>query len=163
MFPEKIDGRYWALHRPDNHGFGRPSIWISSSSDLLDWGNHQCLIRPRDNPWERVKIGGGASPIKTEKGWLEIYHGKGDDSMYYLFALLLDLEDPTRVVARGERPFLLPETDYEKCGFFPNVVFSNGVVERPNGELYVYYGACDETTNLLVTTIDEMLSGLKVD
>ncbi|MCK4436590.1 glycoside hydrolase family 130 protein [bacterium] len=160
LFPEKIRGRYWALHRPHNEGFGKPSIWISSSPNLLDWGEHQCLIRPRNNEWERIKIGGGAAPIKTDKGWLEICHGKGDNSVYYLFTLLLDLEDPARVVARGEKPFLAPEEDYETSGFFPNIVFSNGLVERPNGEIYLYYGACDETTNLIITSVDELLADL---
>ena len=160
LFPEKISGRYWALHRPHNEGFGKPSIWISSSSNLLDWGEHQCLIRPRDNKWERIKIGGGAPPLKTDRGWLEVYHGKGDNSIYYLFVLLLDLEDPTRVIARGKKPFLVPEEDYETDGFFPNVVFSNGVVERPNGEIYLYYGASDESTNLIITSVDELLADL---
>lgn len=158
LFPEKIQGRYWALHRPHNEGFGKPSIWISSSSNLVDWGEHRCLIRPRDNKWERIKIGGGAAPIKTEEGWLEVYHGKGDDSIYYLFTLLLDLEDPAQVIARGKKPFLSPEKEYETKGFFPNVVFSNGVIERNNGEIYLYYGACDETTNLVVTSVDELLN-----
>jgi predicted GH43/DUF377 family glycosyl hydrolase len=163
IFPEKIAGRYWALHRPNNEGFGRPSIWISSSPNMLDWGDHRCLIRPRDSLWESVKIGGGAPPIRTDKGWLEVYHGKGEGSVYSLFTLLLDLDDPSRVVARGESPILVPETDYEKKGFFPNVVFSNGLVVHPNGEIYLYYGACDETTNLALTSVNELLSSLTAD
>lgn len=157
VFPEKIGGRYWALHRPHNEGFGKPSVWISSSPDLLNWGDHQCLIRPRDTQWERVKIGGGFAPIKTEEGWLEIYHGKGDESVYSLFTLLLDLDDPRIVLARGETPLLLPSTEYETDGFFPNVVFSNGAVVRPDGEVLLYYGACDETTNLVTVSVDELL------
>ena len=78
LFPEKINGRYWALHRQHNEGFGKPSIWISSSPNLLEWGQHYCLIRPRENEWERIKIGGGATPIRTNRGWLEVYHSKGD-------------------------------------------------------------------------------------
>jgi predicted GH43/DUF377 family glycosyl hydrolase len=68
LFPEKINGRYWALHRPHNEGFGKPSIWISSSPNLLDWGQHYCLIRPRENEWERIKIGEDAAPIRTNRG-----------------------------------------------------------------------------------------------
>ncbi len=162
IFPEKIRERYWALHRPHNEGFGKPSIWISSSSNLLEWGEHRCVIRPRDNKWERIKIGGGAAPIKTDKGWLEVYHGSGDGSMYSLFTLLLDLEDPSRVIARGAKPFLAPEKDYETSGFFPNVVFSNGVVERANGKIYLYYGGCDRTTNLVITSVDELLADLDI-
>lgn len=161
LFPEKVRGRYWALHRPNNEGFGKSSIWIASSPNLMDWGGHQCLIRPRDIKWEQMKIGGGASPIKTDRGWLNIYHGKGENSLYSLFTLLLDLEDPTKVIARGEEPFLYPEEDYETAGFFPNVVFSNGIVERPDKELYIYYGACDETTNLVITSVDELLANLR--
>jgi len=157
LFPEKINGRYWALHRPHNIGFGKPSIWVASSPDLLDWGGHECLIRPRDNKWENMKIGGGGAPIKTDKGWLVIYHGKGDGSVYHLFTLLLDLEDPRKVIARGKKPFFSPETEYETKGFFPNVVFSNGHVEMPEGEIFLYYGACDETTNLLITSVEELL------
>ena len=161
LFPEKVGGRYWALHRPHNQGFGKPSIWISSSPDLLDWGRHACLIRPRDNKWECLKFGGGGPPIKTDEGWLAVYHGKGDNSIYYLFTLLLDLDDPARVIARAETPFFAPKTDYETKGFFPNVVFSNGQIERPGGKIYLYYGACDETTNLLVTSIDELLADVR--
>ncbi len=160
FFPEKINGKYWAIHRPHNVGFGNPSIWISSSSNLLEWGEHNCLIRPRDNKWERFKIGGGGAPIKTDKGWLIIYHGKGDNSVYHLFTLLLDLENPNKIISRGKVPFFSPETTYETTGFFPNVVFSNGHVERSDGEIFIYYGACDETTNVLVTTVEELLENV---
>ena len=68
LFPEKINGRYWALHRQHNEGFGKPSIWISSSPNLLEWGQHYCLIRPREYECERIKIGGGATPIRTNRG-----------------------------------------------------------------------------------------------
>ncbi len=156
FFPKKINGRYYALHRPHNEGFGKPSIWISSSENLLDWGRHKCLIRPRDNKWERLKIGAGGPPINTDKGWLVIYHGKGDDSIYYLFTLLLDKDDPAKVIRRASFPFFSPKKKYETAGFFPNVVFSNGHVEMPNGEIFIYYGACDETTNLFVTSVDEL-------
>jgi predicted GH43/DUF377 family glycosyl hydrolase len=162
IFPEKTAGRYWALHRPNNEGFGKPSIWISSSPNLLDWGDHRCLIRPRDNIWESMKIGGGAPPIRTDEGWLEVYHGKGEGSVYSLYTLLLDIDDPSRVIARGKQPILVPETNYEKKGFFPNVVFSNGLVVRPDGEIYLYYGACDETVNLAITSVNELLSNLGV-
>lgn len=160
IFPEKIAGMYRALHRPHNEGFGKPSIWISSSPDMINWGGHQCILRPRDSRFERVKIGGGAPPIKTDKGWLELYHGRGQENVYSLFTLLLDLNDPTKVLARGKKPFLTPEKEYETNGFFPNVVFSNGWVRRDNDDIYVYYGASDETTNLAVTSIDDMLTDL---
>lgn len=160
IFPERIGGKYWALHRPHNEGFGKPSIWISSSTDLINWGEHKCIVRPRDTQWEGVKIGGGASPIKTDEGWLEVYHGKGEGSVYSLFTILFDLDDPSTVIGRGQEPLLVPETEYETNGFFPNVVFTNGWVERDNGEIYLYYGASDETTNLLMTSKDELLANV---
>ena len=113
-------------------------------------------MHPRDTVWESMKIGGGAPPIKTREGWLVIYHGKGDESRYSLFALLLDLEDPTRVIHRAEDPLLYPTEGYETSGFFGNVVFSNGLAER-EGKLYVYYGAADESACLAVTDIDAIL------
>jgi predicted GH43/DUF377 family glycosyl hydrolase len=157
IFPEKVGGRYMALHRPNNSGFGKPSIWTSESPDLLHWGNHRCIARPRDNPWESMKIGGGAPPLKTDRGWLVIYHGKGDASLYSLFTLLLDLKDPSCVLKRGSTPLLLPSEPYETEGFFPNVVFSNGVVER-DGKVFIYYGAADQSACVAVTDIDELLS-----
>ena len=158
IFPEKINGRYYALSRPHNQGFGRPSIWISESPDLLHWGNHKCLIRPRDTFWEQQKIGGGAAPVKTSEGWLEIYHGKGKDQIYSLFLLLLDLNDPSVVIKRGEKPVLFPEKSYEKQGFFPNVIFSNGLIQNDYGKLLIYYGACDENVCVAETSIDELLN-----
>jgi predicted GH43/DUF377 family glycosyl hydrolase len=156
IFPEKIRGKYAALHRPNNSGFGRASIWYAESPDMLHWGNHQCIVRPRSGPWESMKIGAGAPPIKTREGWLVIYHGKGDNSLYSLFCLLLDLEDPRRIVRRAEEPLLQPSEPYEVEGFFPNVVFSNGVVEK-DGKLYIYYGAADETTCLAIAELGSLL------
>ncbi|MFW5886932.1 MAG: glycoside hydrolase family 130 protein [Bacteroidota bacterium] len=156
IFPEKINGKYYALHRPNNSGFGRPSIWIAESHDLIHWGNHKCIARPRDMIWEEMKIGGGAPCIKTPRGWLQIYHGKGRNQVYSLFTLLLDLNDPSQVLARGEEPFLIPEAPYEKEGFFGNVIFTNGIVEK-DGKLFIYYGASDEYSCLMETTVDYLL------
>ena len=157
IFPEKVNGKYIALHRPNNSGFGKASIWYAESPDLIHWGNHKCIARPRDNQWESMKIGGGAPPIKTKKGWLIIYHGKGDKSLYSLFCMLLDLDDPSKVVKRAEEPLLTPTEPYEKEGFFGNVVFSNGVVEK-DGEVFVYYGAADESTCVAVTNVGSLLN-----
>jgi predicted GH43/DUF377 family glycosyl hydrolase len=156
IFPEKVGDNFVALHRPNNSGFGKPTIWYAESPDLLHWGNHQLLIHPRDSTWESMKIGGGAPPIKTPEGWLVIYHGKGDGSRYSLLSLLLDLEDPTKVIHRAEDPLLYPTEEYEVSGFFGNVVFSNGLVER-DGELFIYYGAADESSCLAVANVDALL------
>jgi predicted GH43/DUF377 family glycosyl hydrolase len=160
LFPERIQGRYRALHRPNNSGFGKPSIWYAESPDLLHWGRHRCLLRPRESFWEEMKIGAGAPSIRTPEGWLQIYHGKGRDQIYSLSTLLLDPDDPSRVLKQAKEPFLTPEVPYETEGFFPNVVFSNGIVTWEDGRVHVYYGACDETTCLLETSMDELLESL---
>ncbi len=156
IFPEKVNGKYVALHRPNNSGFGKASIWYSESPDLLHWGNHKCILRPRDMKWESMKIGGGAPPIKTSEGWLSVYHGKGDNSLYSLFCVLLDLEEPSKVVRRAETPLLTPTEPFEIEGFFGNVVFTNGMVEK-GGEIYIYYGAADESVGLAITDINGLL------
>jgi len=160
LFPEKIGGRFCALHRPNNSGFGKPSIWYAESPDLIHWGHHKCLLRPRDTVREEQKIGGGAPCIKTPDGWLQIYHGKGREQVYSLFTVLLDADEPTRVLKRARSPFLKPELDYETSGFFPYVVFSNGLVEFDDGTVFVYYGACDSVTCVAETSIDELLQSL---
>lgn len=156
IFPEKVNGKYIALHRPNNSGFGRAAIWYAESPDLEHWGNHKCLVECRDIVWEAMKIGGGAPPIKTDEGWLVIYHGKGENSVYSLFCLLLDPDNPSRIIRRAERPLLKPDQTYETNGFFPNVVFSNGLVEK-DGNILIYYGAADETSCVCVTDVDSLL------
>jgi len=160
LFPEKIHGLYHALHRPDNSGFGRPSIWYARSPDLFHWGNHQSVLRPRAMIWEEQKIGGGAPSIKTPEGWLQVYHAKGRDQVYSLFTVLLDLENPSKVIKQSQEPILKSEEAYEKEGFFPDVVFSNGLIAREDGHLRIYYGACDCYTCAAETTLDELLASL---
>ncbi|WP_282125038.1 glycoside hydrolase family 130 protein [Marinifilum flexuosum] len=157
FFPEKVNGKYAAIHRPDNKGFGLPSIWYATSPDMMNWGEHICLLRPDRSKTEQQKIGGGSSPIKTDEGWLVIYHAKGEESVYSLKLLLLDLHDPTKILKKVDAPVLIPEMEYEKNGFFPNVVFTNGLVEKDNGELWIYYGACDETVCLAITSVQDLL------
>ena len=160
IFPEKIGGKYIALHRPNNSVFGKASIWYSESPDLLHWGNHQCLVRPRDeNPWEETKIGGGTPPIETPQGWLTIYHGSNKDRLYSLFSLLLDLERPSKIIKRASEPLMIPTEPFEIDGFFGNVVFSNGLVEK-DGKVYLYYGASDESIGLAITDITTLLATL---
>ncbi len=156
IFPEKVNGKYIALHRPNNDGFGKPSIWYSESPDLLHWGNHKCIVRPRQGVYESMKVGGGSAPLKTDKGWLCIYHAKGDNAKYSLFPMLLDLEEPWRVIARPERPIFEPEMPYETGGFFSNVVFTNGMLEK-DGNIYMYYGSADETSCLAVASVNDLI------
>jgi predicted GH43/DUF377 family glycosyl hydrolase len=155
LFPAKIAGRYFALHRPSSSSFGRPEIWLAESPNMIDWGHHHRLIGVRNNGWEDGRIGAGAQPILTPHGWLEIYHGASKDNRYCLAALLLDANQPWKVLARSERPILEPETDYEKHGFFGNVVFSSGALYE-NGLVKVYYGAADTCMALVEYTLDEL-------
>lgn len=160
LFNEPCGGKYYCLHRPNNEGFGRPSIWISSSPDLLNWGDHKCLLRPENSDRERMKIGGGAPPVKTEKGWLTVYHGKGEGQRYSLNTLLLDLHNPEKIIGRGKTPLLEPEEVYETDGFFGNVVFTNGMVIRKDGGrkiAWIYYGASDETACLAKASLDDLV------
>jgi predicted GH43/DUF377 family glycosyl hydrolase len=156
IFPEKVGGKYMALHRPNNSGFGKPSIWYAESLDMVHWGNHRCVLRPRDTKW--VRVGAGTPPIKTPEGWLVIAHGMDDKSAYSLFCVLLDLEEPRRVVRCADAPLLMPTEPYETDGFFGNVVFSNGMIEK-DGKILVYYGAADESSCVAITDIDGLLAG----
>jgi len=156
IFPEKIGGKYAALHRPNNDGFGKPSIWYAESPDLVHWGNHRCVARPRNRAEEGAKIGGGSAPVKTDRGWLCVYHAKDADAKYRLYSMLLDLERPWKIAARGETPIIEPELPYETAGFFGNVVFTNGMVEK-DGKIFMYYGASDETACLAVGDLDDFM------
>lgn len=144
IFPEKIAGRYWCFHRPSMKQLGMPSMWLASSDNLLDWGRHHYLMGPRPGMWDSERVGCGAYPIKTSKGWLEIYHASDKNTRYCSGAVLLDMEDPTRIIARSREPFLFPIEPYELDGFLPNVIFCSGLVERPGGKVDLYYGTTDD-------------------
>lgn len=155
LFPEKIAGCYHALHRPNN-GFGLPSIWHARSPDLIHWGRHRCLLRPGDIPGKPRRIGGGAPPIRTGDGWLQLCHGEDPDLGYCLFALLLDLDQPWNIRRCSATPLLTPVSSYEKEGFFGRVVFSNGIVRRDD-RLLIYYGAADQSTCLAECSIAQII------
>jgi len=161
IFEEKINGRYFMLHRPSSVDIGGNYIWIASSPDGLHWGDHRCLLRTRPGMWDSARVGAGAAPIRTEIGWLEIYHGADHDHRYCLGAALLDLEDPSKLIARSDEPIMIPTEDYELNGFFGKVVFTNGHYLHPDGDtLTIYYGAADEFVcgaNFSVKSILEVL------
>jgi predicted GH43/DUF377 family glycosyl hydrolase len=165
IFPQKINGRYVALHRPMPEGLGQPAIWLASSSDMLSWGGHALVASPRKGKWDDVKIGGGAVPFRVHvnrrDAWLAIYHGvTGNPPTYSLGALLLDLYDPSKVISRSRDPILAPEAPYEREGFFGRVVFTCGAIA--GGDLVrVYYGAADGVTAVADLSLDEILSGLE--
>ncbi len=159
IFNEQINGKYYALHRPSSPQLGGNYIWLAESPDMLHWGNHQCLATTRPNHFDSARMGAGAAPIKTGQGWLEIYHGADAHHRYCLGALLLDLKDPSKVIARSEQPFMEPTADYEQTGFFGNVVFTNGHIVKGD-KIYMYYGASDEVICGAEFSIQEILSTL---
>lgn len=160
LFDEKINGRYYALHRPSSVDLGGNYIWLAQSPDGMHWGKHQCLIKTRAGYWDSVRVGAGAAPIKTTAGWLEIYHGANEKHQYGLGALLLDLQDPSIVLARSDDPIMIPEAPYELTGFFGQVVFTNGHIVKGDA-LTIYYGAADEVVCAARFSIGEILSSLK--
>jgi len=142
LFPGQVAGRFYALHRPVSPLFNRHEMWIADSPDLHCWGNHRCLMAPRANCWDEIKIGAGAVPFRTPDGWLEVYHGADRDNRYSLGAVLLDSHKPWKVIARTEKPILLPQAGYECEGFFGNVVFTCGLLCEDD-KVMIYYGAAD--------------------
>ncbi|HLN75196.1 MAG TPA: glycoside hydrolase family 130 protein [Prolixibacteraceae bacterium] len=160
LFEQKINGMYYALHRPSSPELGGNYMWIAQSPDLIHWGRHKCIATVRPDSWDSVRVGAGAAPIRTEKGWLEIYHGANSNHRYCLGALLLDLKDPTKVLARSKEPIMEPIVYYEQTGFFGNVVFTNGhyVV---GDDIFMYYGASDEVICGARLSIADILSSLK--
>lgn len=164
IFPERIRGNYFALHRPMPEGVGHAAMWSASSPDLLSWGNHKFVADSRGGTWDDLKVGGGAVPfrVKTGKhdGWLEVYHGvTKSPPTYSLGALLLDANDPSVVIARSRKPILRPETDYEREGFYAAVVFTCGVLHEDD-RVRIYYGAADGVVAVADLSLEEILSGL---
>lgn len=161
LFPRRIGGEYWCLHRPAPRHLGKPEIWIARSPDLLHWGRHERLAGAVAGGWEASKIGGGAPMLETDKGWLQIYHGVDAQQRYSLGALLLDLDDPRIVRARLDRPLARPAEPYELTGFFDNVLFTCGATIRGE-DLYVYYGAADRVMALGTVTLHELWAAMGV-
>ena len=167
LFPEKINGQYVMLNRPSdsvNTPFG--NIYISYSSDLVYWGNHKLLMKNFHNQayWERIKIGAGPTPIKTEEGWIIIYHGVQatcNGFTYSMGVALLDLYDPSKVIARANRYLLSPEEIYEVTGFTPNCIFPCSAITDSNGKIAIYYGVADTNMAIAFTTVDKLLEFVK--
>ncbi len=159
LFEEKINSKYYAFHRPSSPELGGNYIWLAESYDRIHWGNHKCIATTRNGKFDSARLGAGGSPIKTEKGWLEIYHGATAEHRYCLGALLLDLNDPSVVIKRSEFPIMEPIASYEQTGFFGNVVFTNGHLVEGDS-LQIYYGASDEVICSANFSISEILSSL---
>ncbi|MHA1967389.1 MAG: glycoside hydrolase family 130 protein, partial [Candidatus Hodarchaeales archaeon] len=145
IFPEKINGRYVKLDRP--HSDISPwAIWISYSPDLRHWGDSRIVMKPVSYHWDEMKIGPGAPPIKTPRGWLAIYHGvfpTMDGSIYRLGVALHDLKDPSNVLGVSDQWILQPEDPWEVTGYVHNVVFTCGAVPEEDGTVKIYWGGAD--------------------
>ena len=169
LFPEAVGGRYTMLHRPmPNMRFAPPQMWIAQSDDLQAWGDHRRLRGVEASGAGRDRVGGSTPPVLTDRGWLTLYHGSdklpgvpgaaggGGAGVYTAGALLLDRDDPSRVIARSPGPVMRPEADFERRGFVDNVVFPTGAVVRGD-RLDVYYGAADEHTAVCGFSLDALL------
>jgi predicted GH43/DUF377 family glycosyl hydrolase len=143
IFPEKINGYYYAYHRPVPKEIGNANIWVSKSKDLINWSHHEHLLSVSENGWENGRIGGGGPSVKTENGWLHIYHAADKNDCYCLGAILTDIDDPGHIIAKTQYPIMVPEASYEKVGFFGNVVFTCGILLEED-LVKIYYGASDE-------------------
>jgi predicted GH43/DUF377 family glycosyl hydrolase len=161
LFPERIGGKYFALHRPTTaHDFSRPEIWLASSPDLLHWGNHQPLLGSGEG-WDRGRIGAGTPPIRTSEGWLVIYHGNNKAEAesgigsYGAGMLLLDLDQPWRIRSAGIQ-ILEPEMEYECQGFVPNVLFPTGIIQQGDS-LLIFSGAADTASCLVELDLADLL------
>jgi beta-1,2-mannobiose phosphorylase / 1,2-beta-oligomannan phosphorylase len=159
IFEERIGGKYYALHRPSSPELGGNYIWLAESPDLIHWGHHKCLAHSREGHWDSARVGAGAAPIRTAEGWLEIYHGATKENRYCLGALLLDLDEPWRVLARSVTPIMEPSTPYELEGFFGQVIFTNGHVVDGD-RITIYYGAADSVICGAHFSISSILASL---
>lgn len=160
IFPEKVRGKYVALHRPQPRMMGTPNMWVAYSEDLIHWGEHKFQLGCSTGTWEGGRIGGGAVPFMTERGWLEIYHAATPDDHYCLGAVLLDGDYPEKVLAKSPEPMMEPEAPYETSGFKENVVFTCGALVHGD-RVSIYYGASDEVMAGADFSLKDILNSLE--
>ena len=175
LFPEKIDGKYVRLERPFpvySRGRDRFDLWLSTSPDLKFWGETELVLAVEDVPYANDKIGPAAPPVKTDKGWLTLFHAVDKDEArgkngwesawkkrYCAGIMLLDLNDPTRVIGMSKLPLIAPETYFEtEKGFRQQVIFPGGMILEDNGEVKIYYGASDTVECLATAHIDDLIA-----
>ena len=161
LFPAKFNGLYARLDRP-NVGNGNSAIWISYSPDLIHWGQSEIVLEKNQIHWCYGKIGPGAVPIRTEHGWLNIFHGvRTQCAQHYVYQLgvcLHDLENPGRLIGFSRETILAPEEPYEILGQAPTVVFTCGAVLEDDGSLKLYYGGADRVMCLATTSVDRLVA-----
>ncbi|HEX7490458.1 MAG TPA: hypothetical protein VF337_02005 [Candidatus Limnocylindrales bacterium] len=165
LFPRRFGGQWLMLHRP--YGGGPANIVLSRSPDLQHWSEPELVLPARAGGWwDAGKVGLGPPPLETSAGWLILYHGvrlTASGALYRSGLALLDLDDPTKVIARTDDWQFGPEADYERTGDVPNVVFPSGWVLDPSGErVLVYYGAADTVIGLATASVSDLLATLDV-
>ena len=153
LFPRKIDGQYAMISRLDNE-----NIYLMFSNHVQFWREAQLIVKPA-YPWEYYQMGNCGSPIETDEGWLLITHGVGAMRRYAIGAVLLDLEDPARVIGRTKEPFLVPNEN-EREGYVPNVVYSCGSMVH-NGQLVLPYAMADYASRVALVDLTELLSSMR--
>mgnify|MGYP000109023929 CR=1 FL=1 len=174
LFPEKIDDKFVRLERPfplyGRSGNERFDIWISDSSDCRYWGNHRLLLGAENVPFTNCKIGPAAPPVKTPKGWLTTFHAvkvvehelfawhANWHKRYYAGIMLLDLNDPSKIIGMSLAPLLVPEEPYETQGFRGDVIFPGGMVLEESGEVKIYYGAADTVECLATADVNDLIN-----
>lgn len=165
LFPEKIRGRYVMVHRPaewlgPKYGCEKPSIWMAFSKDLKNWGDETLFAQPDPNvAWQEHKVGGSTPPIKTDQGWLFMFHavqGTGKNRYYRQGLMMLDLEDPRKIIARSPEFVLEPTEPFEKEGVEPNVVFAVGNVVIGD-TMFVYYGGADKAIGVATAKLKDVV------
>ncbi|HET8569836.1 MAG TPA: glycoside hydrolase family 130 protein [Candidatus Limnocylindria bacterium] len=162
LFPERVGGRYVALTRPMPQSFARIfGIWIAFSDDLVSWGEHMPLALPRWDRWDELRTGASAVPFRTGEGWLELYHGVDRNTRYAMGAILLDGDDPRKVLARSPAPILAPEEPFERMGLFNDTVFSCGHVALDDDTIRLYYGAADSVVAAADLSVREIVASLE--
>jgi len=160
LFPEKFDGLYTRFDRPFGNEMEPCAMWLTQSPDLVFWGKSRPMTYKGKVFMDGFKMGAGAVPIKTEKGWLEIYHTVSSTCngfIYRLKAMMLDLEDPSKIIAYTNDFLLWPEFDYEMQGRVMNVVFTCNALVDDNGTVRVYYGAADTHVGLATAKLDDIV------
>ncbi len=165
LFPEKINGQYAMLRRPMTHvgpeyGCEGPAMWLSYADSLEGPWSEEVLVAKGEGGWEGQKIGGSAPPVRVDEGWLTSYHGVDATSAYCLGFLLLDKNDPTKVLARTSEPVMRPTEYYERVGLvIPNTIFPTGNIVVDD-ELWVYYGCCDTSIGLATAKITDIMNAM---
>ena len=159
LFPEMIGGKYAMIHRPIGAMMGGPMMWVAYGDDPRHYGEHHFLIGKSTGGWDSGRVGGGAPPFRTERGWLEIYHAATPNDHYCLGGMLLDADNPHKMLAKSQKPIMEPEAPYEVKGFKDNVVFTCGALVDGD-RVRIYYGAADEVMAGADMSVEEILDSL---